>query len=79
MIPPPHPAVTPLTGLLLAPAARLGRSVPFVSPFPEMFDPEVTVNGKPVTYTFLLDTSGAPPIFTKDFLQGFRCVPRVAN
>ncbi|MCX6622821.1 MAG: hypothetical protein NTY38_17500, partial [Acidobacteria bacterium] len=39
----------------------------------------VMVGGKPLTYRFLLDTGGAPPVFSKDYLSNLHCVPTVAK
>jgi type VI protein secretion system component VasK len=39
----------------------------------------VTVNGKPLTYEFFVDTNGAPAVFSKDFLAGLKCAPTVAH
>jgi len=39
----------------------------------------VTVNGKPLTYEFFVDTNGAPAVFSKDFLAGLKCSPTVAH
>lgn len=39
----------------------------------------VMVAGKPLTYRFLLDTAGAPPVFSKDYLSNLRCVATVAR
>jgi type VI secretion system protein ImpL len=38
----------------------------------------LTVDGKEVNYSFILDTGGAPPIFDKNYLAGLRCYARVA-
>lgn len=37
--------------------------------------PATTPDGRPITYSFLVDS----PIFTKEYLQAFRCVAKVAN
>ncbi len=39
----------------------------------------VMVGGKPLTYRFLLDTAGAPPVFSKEYLSNLRCVATVAR
>jgi type VI secretion system protein ImpL len=39
----------------------------------------VTVNGKPLSYEFFVDTNGAPAVFSKDFLAGLKCSPTVAH
>jgi type VI protein secretion system component VasK len=39
----------------------------------------VTINGKPLSYEFFVDTNGAPAVFSKDFLGGLRCAPIVAR
>jgi type VI protein secretion system component VasK len=37
------------------------------------------VGGKPLVYRFLLDTKGAPPVFSKSYLTTLRCVSPVAR
>jgi type VI protein secretion system component VasK len=39
----------------------------------------LTVNGKPLTYEFFVDTNGAPAVFSKEFLAGLKCSPTVAH
>ena len=39
----------------------------------------VTVGGKELTYRFTVDTSGAAPVFQKDFLMGMRCISQAAR
>lgn len=39
----------------------------------------VMVGGKPLTYRFLVDTAGGPPVFSKDYLSNLRCVATVAR
>ncbi|MBN2319175.1 MAG: hypothetical protein JXR49_08855 [Acidobacteria bacterium] len=39
----------------------------------------VTVNGKELTYSFIVDTGIAAPVFQKDFLAGMRCVSQAAR
>jgi type VI secretion system protein ImpL len=39
----------------------------------------VMVGGKPLMYRFYLDTMGAPPVFSKDYLAGLRCVATIAK
>jgi type VI secretion system protein ImpL len=39
----------------------------------------VTINGKPLSYEFFVDTNGAPAVFSKDFLAGLKCAPTVAH
>ncbi|MFN3322439.1 MAG: ImcF-related family protein [Bryobacteraceae bacterium] len=39
----------------------------------------VMIGGRALTYRFYLDTSGAPPVFQKEWLSGFRCVSQAAR
>jgi type VI secretion system protein ImpL len=39
----------------------------------------VTVGGKELTYQFVVETGGAPPVFQKEFLNSLRCVSVAAK